>query len=96
MPCVSSSGKQNFDALKRLAKPAGVLPAHDAGPAPRHLPPLSQKQHPYSPRASEWTTRGRPASPFNTMTWVKGFNKGDAGKVLTISSQDITRDNGSN
>ena len=26
--------------------------------------------------------------------WVKGFNKGDVGKVLTISSQDRTRSNG--
>ena len=26
--------------------------------------------------------------------WVKGFNKGGVGKVLTIGSQDITRSNG--
>ena len=26
--------------------------------------------------------------------WVKGFNKGDVVKVLTISSQDRTRNNG--
>ena len=25
--------------------------------------------------------------------WVKGFNKADVGKVLTISSQDRTRNN---
>ena len=25
--------------------------------------------------------------------WVKGFNKGDVGKVLTIISQDRTRNN---
>ena len=26
--------------------------------------------------------------------WVKGFDKGDVGKILTISSQDRTRNNG--
>ena len=26
--------------------------------------------------------------------WVKGFNNGDVGKILTISSQDRTRSNG--
>ena len=26
--------------------------------------------------------------------WLKGFNKGDVGKVLTINSQDKTRNNG--
>ena len=26
--------------------------------------------------------------------WVKGFNKGDVGKVFMISSQDRTRSNG--
>ena len=26
--------------------------------------------------------------------WVKGFNKGDVGKVFMISSQDRTRNNG--
>ena len=26
--------------------------------------------------------------------WVKGFNKGDVGNVLMISSQDRTRNNG--
>ena len=28
------------------------------------------------------------------LKWVKGFNKGDVGKVLTISSQDRTRSQG--
>ena len=26
--------------------------------------------------------------------WVKGFNKGDVGKVLMVSSQDRTKNNG--
>ena len=26
--------------------------------------------------------------------WMKGFNKGDVGKVLTVSSQERTRING--
>ena len=28
------------------------------------------------------------------LKWVKGFNKGDVGKVISISSRDRTRNNG--
>ena len=31
---------------------------------------------------------------FQVFKWVKGFNKGDVGKVLRISSQDRIRNNG--